>query len=93
VRGGELTTPYRYFDGGDKLARRAVGEIALYGRSIAFVADAQIGHPPSGSDLAELTWKVAATAADGSDFVPNAAPGETMVIRQSDGRAVKLGRG
>ncbi len=93
VRGGGLTSGYRYFRGGDRLNRMAVEELSLYGRAVAFVADAGVAHPPSGRVPTDLTWSVSATARTGSDHVPNRAPGEYTVIRQSDGRVVRPGSG
>jgi hypothetical protein len=93
VRGGSLTTGYRYFRGGQRLIRNAVEEISLYGRTVAFVADAGVVHPPSGRVPPDLMWSVFSGARTGSDQVPNSAPGKSLVIRQSDGRTVNPSRG
>jgi hypothetical protein len=93
VRGGSLTTAYRYFRGGQRLTRNAVEEISLYGRAVAFVADVGVVHPPSGRVPPDLTWNLTVGARSGSDQVPNSAPGKSLVICQSDGRTVNPSRG
>jgi hypothetical protein len=93
VRGGSLTTGYRYFRGGQRLVRNAVEEISLYGSTVAFVADAGLVHPPSGRVPPDLTWSLLSGARSGSDQVPNSTPGKSLVIRQSDGRTVNPSRG
>jgi hypothetical protein len=93
VRGGGLTTGYRYFRGGQQLNRKAVEKISLYGSTVAFLADADVAHQLLGRVPADLMWAVRSTARTGSDQVPNGGPTEYVVIRQSDGRAVKPSAG
>jgi hypothetical protein len=89
ARGGSLTGSYRYFRGGEKLYRDAVDAISLYGRTVAFAADAGVPNGISRSVPADLTWTVGSGGPTGGDEVPNRTPGEWLVIRQSDGRVVK----
>jgi hypothetical protein len=93
VRGGGLTTGYRYFRGGQQLNRKAVEKISLHGSTVAFLADADVAHQLLGRVPADLMWAVRSTARTGSDQVPNGGPTEYVVIRQSDGRAVKPSAG
>jgi len=89
ARGGSLTSSYRYFSGGQRLNGDAVDAISLYGRTVAFAADAGVLPGIPRSVPADLTWTAGSGASTGADHVPNQAPGEWRVIRQSDGRVVK----
>jgi hypothetical protein len=96
VRGGGLTAGYRYFRGGQQLNQRAVKEISLYGSTVAFVADGGVARPPtpplSPKSLTDFYWQVRSGAPTGTDLVPNQSHGDYLLIRQSDGRAVKPDR-
>jgi len=91
VRAGGLTVSYKYFRGGERLIRARVGEISLYGRTIAFVADATKENSPINSVPSDLEWRVDLGSRAGSDRAPNAPAGHDTEIRQSDGHTVASG--
>ena len=83
VRGGGMTIGYRYFRGGMKLIQKEVGDVAVYGRTVAFVADAGATVPP------DLRWSILSTTPSGTDQVPNHRQGEYAEIQQSNGHVLK----
>ncbi|MFL5966537.1 MAG: hypothetical protein ACJ747_08300 [Gaiellaceae bacterium] len=81
VRAGGLTSGYRYFRGGERLRTPAVGTIALYGNTISFIA--RMRAVPN-----DVAWSATASAASGTDRVPNAASGVYRLVGQRNGRIV-----